>query len=69
LRRNWPYLTLLYTGGLFFTGNHIAVPIALFLLSLVTTGFYLECENRGLLQLFARKRPDFLAACPWCWHT
>lgn len=61
LRRTAPLLAVLYGAGLVFSGHPAAVPIALFGLSLATASFYLDCESRDGLHLFALRHPRFLA--------
>ena len=61
LRRTAPLLAVLYGAGLVFSGHPAAVPVALFGLSLATAGFYLDCESRDGVHLFALCHPRFLA--------
>jgi hypothetical protein len=61
LRRIGPLLAAGYGAGLVFSGHPAAVPVAVFGLGLATTSFYLDCESRDVLHLFALRHPHFLA--------
>ncbi len=59
--RKSAYLMLpLYLVGLVLSGYTVAIPLVLFLLGLMTTDFYMDCEPRIFLELYGGNARSFL---------
>ncbi|MEO1434890.1 MAG: hypothetical protein AAFV80_05095 [Bacteroidota bacterium] len=51
LRRNWIWIMLIYLMGIGFCWFEAGVPASIFILSLITCSFYMDCESALLLEM------------------
>lgn len=60
LRKSAYLIIPIYIVGLALSGFTVAIPIVLFVLGLITTDFYMDCEPRIFLELYGDNARSFL---------